>query len=311
MKSLKTKIKSALNSETVVSLIFVGVGFIIMLFLKGFEDTIETFTFLFAMAYVVFVLVEIYSLITEYRLTKRVEVNKEKLIIYTIAGIVIFILLRTFFEIKVIKLIVIFGVILFLGIVLEIGLNLLFFRIKNRYKLLMIDNITIFDFEIMVNKKIKSYQWNNFTSVKFDSTFEKVILKKQTIGKLVISKDYHNWYCFIKNVASQFNEFDRKYVRDFFAGLQTCQICGDIAVLESQCCSCGTDVWNEKLIEEFETKDNYIKKEQLELFATMDKDEDLADFYEKSDCFSFDETWKPVVNQDEVLRYSKETYWDL
>lgn len=91
--------------------------------------------------------------------------------------------------------------------------------------------------------------------------------------------------------------------------LLSCKICGTIAVFDNQCLVCISDVYNAEKHDKFKHEIDYLKEEQLDLFGTMDKNEKV-DFFEQKTFFKRNLNWKPLVTEAEVIAYSKEWNWD-
>ena len=104
---------------------------------------------------------------------------------------------------------------------------------------------------------------------------------------------------------------DYSFVENLFKNLKTCPFCGLIAFYNGECLSCFCDLHlYEVLKEDYSGIEDYIQDEQLEIFATYDKNEKFNDFKIKDLLFEQDENWKPLVTKQQVLQYSKENCWD-
>lgn len=57
-------------------------------------------------------------------------------------------------------------------------------------------------------------------------------------------------------------------------------------------------------------KNDYLKENQLELFAILDRDNKFEGFYEETDGFEMDKNWKPLITETELFEYSKNEYWN-
>jgi hypothetical protein len=176
--------------------------------------------------------------------------------------------------------------------------------IKN---ILQIDNISKTGFEIYKSNKKQTINWNDVISVYLDKNKTKLIVTLKN-KKLQIPKNSINWYKLIRSIPFKYADFDFDYVEKLFKSLTTCEICGAIANRNNECLSCGSESFDFKKHSDFKTKNEYIKENQLELFAILDRDDKFEGFYEATDGFEIDKNWRPLISETELIEYSKKEY---
>lgn len=170
-----------------------------------------------------------------------------------------------------------------------------------------IEDINSTGFKIIKGAKSKQYYWRDIKWIKFDKNKFRITLRHT--HKVVVDKKTHHFYLLLKSIPSGFNDFDYSYVNSFFSSLTTCIICGKIALHDSECLSCGCSEWNKNHQKVFLDRTDYLKTNQLDVFATMEKSEKFSDFKINDICFDSDLGWTPMVTKEEVLEYSKKEYW--
>jgi len=175
-------------------------------------------------------------------------------------------------------------------------------------------------FTINYKEDLIFYNWQNVTSIKLKSHFaEKRTIK--TIGlsfrfsdskkKLNINNHFTNFYYLLRNIPNGYDLMDYNFVESLFKNLKTCSFCGLVSYYNGRClnCICSLDFWTEEQKEDYPTIEDYIKEEQLELFATYSRSEIFNEFKMISLSFEQDKNWKPLVSKQQVLQYSKENCW--
>jgi hypothetical protein len=102
---------------------------------------------------------------------------------------------------------------------------------------------------------------------------------------------------------------DKEYIEQIYTELSSCKVCGNIAVWQHQCNVCHSD--------QNDVKDNNpavelenIKEEQLQLFATYDENEAIDWEFHLDAHFKRDPNWKLLVNEEEIMAFSRENTWD-
>ena len=128
--------------------------------------------------------------------------------------------------------------------------------------------------------------------------------------KIRIPNNSLNWYKLIRSIPTKFSDFDFDYIDKLFNALTTCEICGVIAINDNECLSCGSESYEYKKHTDFKTQNEYIKSNQLELFAILDKGDKFEGFYEATDGFEIDKKWNPLITETELIEYSQNEYWD-
>ena len=129
-------------------------------------------------------------------------------------------------------------------------------------------------------------------------------------SRIVIGRETRNFYMLLKSLPLGHNGCDYSYIDSFFSNLKTCLVCGAIAFNDSKCLSCGCTTWNDELEKDYSSYDEYVITNQLEIFATMAKNEKFNDFKIIDKNFDFDSNWTPIVTKKAILEYSKKEYWD-
>lgn len=176
--------------------------------------------------------------------------------------------------------------------------------------LIIIDAISTNGFKIKHKNRKTIVSWQSLTSVKFNKDY--TVLKINQNGKVQkIHKNAINWYKLIQSVPSSFDSFDFEYVNKLINRLTTCNVCGSIAVDDKTCLDCGHIMFDSNIQLDYKSEEEYLKAEQLELFATMDKNEKFEGFYSDSNNFKTDSEWSPLITEDELMIYSEREYWSL
>lgn len=170
-----------------------------------------------------------------------------------------------------------------------------------------IEGINNTGFKIAKGTKIKEYHWQDIQWINFDKVKFSLNLKHK--HRIVLDRKTHNFYSLLKNIPRGYKDFDYAYITSFFSNLTTCVACGAVAFNDSECLSCGCSAWTNELGKYYLNYTEYIKANQLEIFATMEKDEKFSDFKIIDKNFEFDSNWAPMVTKKEVLEYSKKEYW--
>ena len=96
-----------------------------------------------------------------------------------------------------------------------------------------------------------------------------------------------------------------------FKRLKSCPICGSIAVDYKTCKACGTKVWNSNFKKHYRNPQDYIRKKQLDLFASLHKNSLQKIAFSNNDTFELDKNWQPIVTQKEIIKQSKKLFWVL
>ncbi len=163
-------------------------------------------------------------------------------------------------------------------------------------------------FTITNGTKQKNYYWRDVQWVKFEREKFKLIIKEKS--RLEIDLKTDNLYYLLRNIPLGYKDFDYTFMTDFFSKLTTCKVCGFIALNETECLSCGCTTWTTELETNYANYEEYVKENQLDVFATMEKDEKFNEFKIPNNNFEFDTKWKPTVTKKDVLEYSEKEYWE-
>ena len=171
-----------------------------------------------------------------------------------------------------------------------------------------IEGINKQGFKIAIGTKLKQYYWRDIKWIKFDKERFRLIFKEES--KVVIDNKTINLYLLLKNIPLGHKDFDYAYIDSFFSNLTTCFVCGAVALKDSKCLSCGCTTWTNELEKDYPNYEEYVKANQLDIFATMDKNEKFSDFKIIDKNFEFDSNWTPMVTKKEVLEFSEKEYWE-
>jgi len=149
--------------------------------------------------------------------------------------------------------------------------------------------------------------WNDISSIRLAPKKE-LSIKFHSGKKIFISDKYVNWFQLLKQIPKSklYNNEILDYLAEVHARVKNCKICGRIAVENSTCLSCGSEVYNDSMKDEHGTLNDYIREEQLFLFSLTDEEEKV-DFLMDDECdFELDPDWKPIVTEEEVMKYSRD-----
>jgi len=113
--------------------------------------------------------------------------------------------------------------------------------------------------------------------------------------KSIPEEHHESWYELLKKIPQGFSKYDYEGVRAFFDNLKGCEICGMMSVYEGECLACGEEEWKEEFLDEYESKEEYIRELQLDEFEPIDDEEAVISNKPKSGFKSF-EGWKLMIN---------------
>ncbi len=129
------------------------------------------------------------------------------------------------------------------------------------------------------------------------------------------NNNYENWINLVKALPSHIqtnNEFS-VFKSAYFSNLGCCDICGKIAIKHGTCLSCANDTYEKHYNEfyeiykngdtEFENKENYIKRNQLDWFQAFNSN-GIIDFTYTDPLYKNCIAWKPSVTASEVIKSS-------
>jgi len=160
--------------------------------------------------------------------------------------------------------------------------------------------------EISIDNKRKKYSWKEIESIELEKEGNlQLNLKNQE--KQHIGKEFLNYYNLLKNIPLEKlkNQEIIDYRKEIFFNLKTCKICGKIAVRNQECLSCFTDEYNELMRNEYGSEEDYIREEQLDWFGEDCEENRIFIKVDESndDGFEFDETWQPIITDEELSNY--------
>lgn len=206
---------------------------------------------------------------------------------------------------------------IYLGLGISAVIFIIFFFIRIGFsawfkfginKFLYITDVNKSGFSLIKRTKTYSYSWIDFNDAVFDSAKQKIKLKGNK--NFTIKKQMGSWYKILNNIPRTYQSLDYNYIDELFKDLKTCKVCGMIASNSKECLFCGSEVWNDKLKENYESEEKYIIENQLDEFATVEKTEKFNNFRLKDNFFKQDPNWQPIVTKEQVLEYSKKEYWE-
>lgn len=155
-------------------------------------------------------------------------------------------------------------------------------------------------------------QWSEI--IEIDLTKERdIIFKIDQKEKFKIENECEGWFYLLKNIQERKIAVSKKletYINKIFLNLSPCEICGYFAVKDVECFNCLVDKFEPDMLEEFESKIEYIKEEQLDYFSIDKLDKKVVFYPEKNkfEVFKFNKNWKLLVTEAEVREYSKSNY---
>jgi len=171
-----------------------------------------------------------------------------------------------------------------------------------------IEGLNSVGFKIAKGTNLKQYYWREIQWISFDKEKFRLILKHK--HRILIDEKAHNFYLLLKNIPLGYKDFDYTFITSFFSNLTTCVVCGAIAFNDSKCLYCGCTTWTNELEKDYLNYEEYVKANQLEIFATLEKNEKFCDFKIIDKNFEFDSNWTPMVTKKEVLEFSEKEYWE-
>ena len=163
-------------------------------------------------------------------------------------------------------------------------------------------------FSVKRGARTKKYVWGDFTHVYLDDTFTKLFLNGSKNVK--ISSNSLQFYLLLRSLPTGYMGLDYSKIKDFFEHLETCKICGSIAVRDEICLDCGCSVYDSELDQDYASENEFIIDNQLNVFCVFEENEPFHDFKLEFIGFDLDPNWKPLVSKQDVLYYSKKHFWD-
>ncbi len=179
----------------------------------------------------------------------------------------------------------------------------------NRFHNITDINATGFKIRNIKNIIIEEYIWKNIKDIFFSKEDKSEIVITDIKGeKTAVSKEYANWFLLLKNLRKNFKSFDYNYIQKIFDSFEFCEVCGHKTIDENYCVLCGTDLWTDDLKRDYKNKIEYIKEEQLDIYAVMSSLEKVDFEKFKDSGFKKDPNYKLLVSKEEVYKYSLNFY---
>lgn len=256
-------------------------------------------------------LVDLFIALKDYFQKEGFHINQKKLWLYFSVILFVYVLDKyVFTNENILKLGATLGFFLSLGFgLLVLAIKLLFWISElKRSGSKTITSITIKGFKLLNGSKTKQYYWDDFHSAIINKDLSLLQLKGK--ANITINSKVGNFYALLKKIPRGLKELEYQLIETFFSELETCVVCSCIAVKNDKCFVCSSESWNAEIAKEYTSYSDYIKANQLEIFATMEKGEVFCDFKLNNINFETDKNWKPMVTKKEVLEYSKKEFWD-
>ena len=140
--------------------------------------------------------------------------------------------------------------------------------------------------------KPQNIEWNQTKSIRF-SNYDKVLIIKTAEKEIILNDDQIGWYEFIQSIPKKFNQFDFKKADAIIESLNSCEVCGIVAVRKNVCKVCESETWNQNT---GKNKIEYLKEKQLEHFEyKMENKIKIKEFAEPEHGFKADKNWKLYI----------------
>ncbi|UII28386.1 hypothetical protein LVD15_08145 [Fulvivirga maritima] len=145
----------------------------------------------------------------------------------------------------------------------------------------------------MNNQNQLDYKWS---AVK-DVVITKDGLEITTDSTQKISRKWQGWHQLIREVPQGYGNYNYEFVHQYLNSLEGCDICGLKAVYNNECLHCGTEVWSDDIKELSESKNDYVREEQL-LWFIVGVDPEKIDINNKPENgFESNPNWKPLISK--------------
>lgn len=170
------------------------------------------------------------------------------------------------------------------------------------------------------SKNILSKKWSDIKKIELIANDSSLIIltKSGKMEKMQLIDYYQiDWACLIKAIPKNIetnNELN-SFKNNYFSDLSCCDVCGKISVKDSICLSCASETYEKYYIDDskyyedgdkkFETKKEYLKRQQLFWFTTYIIENGKVDFEYKDILFENCKDWKPLVTDSEVIKYNE------
>ena len=152
--------------------------------------------------------------------------------------------------------------------------------------------------------------WNNIQNLELQEDWSMQGHLKDG-GTFFIDKACVSRLALLKQMPKGLTGFDDVRVDAYFAGLSSCPICGFKAVDDGECLHCIYSVEGEdRYREEGESREDYLKREQLEYFSDEyepnESVEALLKRVSQNETFEHDSAWVLYPNVEEIKQALKE-----
>jgi len=166
-----------------------------------------------------------------------------------------------------------------------------------------------YGFRLYVGGSSQRFYWKEFDDAKFKNNFTEIHFK--VTGKsLVLNNTSSNFGDVLKNLPAGFKSLDYQYITSYLNEFKTCEVCGYISIKDDECLSCETEVWSDEIAEEYDSHEDYLKTNQLEIFSTLSENESFNGFKLEDTKYEQDKNWKPTISEKEILDFSRKEYWN-
>lgn len=145
-------------------------------------------------------------------------------------------------------------------------------------------------------------EWSEINDIQFSPEKLTFITYKE---KYNLPSNTVDWHQFVQQLPKGYKGLDYDGISNFFERLEGCEVCGLMAIYDEECIHCGSELWNESLKYEFDSKKEYIKEEQLWHFEPEDNEPmDISNKASKE--FKSYADWVPLITKAELLRFVRE-----
>jgi hypothetical protein len=156
----------------------------------------------------------------------------------------------------------------------------------------------------------REIKWSELKTANLTKNDMDLVLVMNTNEQIIIPADTSGIVSFFKYLPEQLNNPEQKIkIENIYKSLTSCKVCGSIAVYMNQCSVCHSDlelVNDEDPAIELEN----IKEEQLALYATYEEGEEIDWEFNIDPNYKRNPDWKLLVNEKEILDYSRENCWE-
>ena len=143
--------------------------------------------------------------------------------------------------------------------------------------------------------------WTDVQSLQFTQNKEDAVLRLKDGKQVNIPSDTPGIVTLFKCMPDALNQ-DGEYLQQIENELENCPICGNISVWKGECHACHG------VLDELEDEAS-LREEQLELFSTLERGEAIDWEFHLSPCYQRDPSWKILVTEAEIMKYSEENNW--